>query len=1351
MARYVQTPRFRGWIRARCAGSLEQFTGGRVELGALAWNLPKLQLDVRSLTIHGLESPGEVPYLQVDRLAVRLKILSLFRREFGFRQIELDHPVVHLIVYPDGSTNQPEPRRRHAGKGSPVEQLFAMNMDHAEVRNGLLAVNQQSWPLDFRADDLEFLLAYMRGQDQYQGSLRLGKIEITSYRQVKAVPAAEPESSFRRRAPVLSPASGGNGNGKHPAAGAATPPLSASGEVRFTLWRDHARLDFLQVSTPRSQLQASGALEDFNHPVVQFTYSARLDGAELGSALRLPEMRNGVLALNGKGLASAQAFSSSGKLALRDFDGAAGAFRVPRLSGGAQFQLTNEKLALPHIFVSLLGGVATGDLEVLHWRSSASEQEAAAHLTLHNLLLARIADAAATPALPLNRLKAVGVVNGPVVAHWRGSPAKLIAALALDLASPASSTSGELPVSGRLKGTFDNAASALKLDTLNLAAPATQLSATGVLAARSTMVNLAVRTHGRSESGRVAAALAGLAPWPVALYGTASFNGTLTGRLSQPHIAGHLEAADFDSEWDGGEPRRIHWDALAAGVDYASSLLTVRHARLLRGATRLDFDGAARLENGRLTESSSFTMHAGLHNFEVADLLYAAGSASGSHIKGKLNATVQFSGTEANPQGRARLVITAASIYDQPVQRLSANITVAPAAGGQKTPLGGSAWPMAQVDFSDIQITQNESSVTGTAGYNPATTAYSFRLRGTGLNLAKLRWLQTKWLALAGKLSFAVSGSGSEDEPALNADVQVRDLAVNGQLLGGIRAGSTTTGDTLRLTVQPDSEKPGWQLNGAVRMHGDFPAKLNLVCDQVSLEPLERMSLIVNKIENSTMTGAFTVEGPLRSPHDLTLNADISRLSLDIEHIPLHNEGPIRFALTRQTLHLQQFQLVGTDTALTAAGSLELAGEHELDMQAKGQMNLTLLQGLDPTISSRGMLALDLRAGGALPHPRIQGSLDVTNAAISQLDWPNGLSDLNGRLVFNEDRLQIQNLQGKSGGGAVDLSGFIAYGRGISLNVSARGHDIRLRYPAGVSSMAEADLRMTGTPQHALLSGQITVTRFDVNPQFDFATYLSKAWPPVTATSASFASDWRLDVHLVSTPELQVQTSQANVSGDVDLRLRGTPVRPVLLGRVNISEGDIDFNGTKYHLERGGISFSNPVTIDPVLDMEATTAVRDYDITLGLHGPLDKLSTVYRSDPPLATADIVSLLAFGSVREELAASSAGASNLTPEAQTILSQALNAAVGSRVQKLFGVSRIKIDPQAGGAESNPAGPRLTIEQQMSKNITLTYVTDVTRANYQSVQAEYNISHNLSGVAIRDWNGVVSFEIRIRQRKK
>ena len=234
----------------------------------------------------------------------------------------------------------------------------------------------------------------------------------------------------------------------------------------------------------------------------------------------------------------------------------------------------------------------------------------------------------------------------------------------------------------------------------------------------------------------------------------------------------------------------------------------------------------------------------------------------------------------------------------------------------------------------------------------------------------------------------------------------------------------------------------------------------------------------------------------------------------------------------------------------------------------------------------------------------------------------------------------------------------------------------------------------------------------------------------------------RLDVRIVSAPELTVQTTLAKLSGDADLRLRGTAMRPVLLGRINIAEGDINLNGTKYHLDRGDITFANPVRIDPVLDMEATTRVRDYDITIGLHGTMEKLTTTYRSDPPLSSDDIIALLAFGRTQEEELRSerprvTAAWARARAAWCSGRSSTRRSAIGFR--SCLASARSASIRRWAGPDNNPSA-RLTIEQQVSNNVTLTYITNLTQSAQQVIQFEYNINteYTVQGDSRREWRG-------------
>jgi len=102
---YVTTDSFQQMVRRRVVEALEKATGGEVELGQIHTIPFRLRVDVRDLIIHGREAANQIPYLRVDRLLVEIKILSLFSAEIGLHSLDVEHPVVHLIVYPDGSTN----------------------------------------------------------------------------------------------------------------------------------------------------------------------------------------------------------------------------------------------------------------------------------------------------------------------------------------------------------------------------------------------------------------------------------------------------------------------------------------------------------------------------------------------------------------------------------------------------------------------------------------------------------------------------------------------------------------------------------------------------------------------------------------------------------------------------------------------------------------------------------------------------------------------------------------------------------------------------------------------------------------------------------------------------------------------------------------------------------------------------------------------------------------------------------------------------------------------------------------------------------------------------------------------
>jgi translocation and assembly module TamB len=162
--------------------------------------------------------------------------------------------------------------------------------------------------------------------------------------------------------------------------------------------------------------------------------------------------------------------------------------------------------------------------------------------------------------------------------------------------------------------------------------------------------------------------------------------------------------------------------------------------------------------------------------------------------------------------------------------------------------------------------------------------------------------------------------------------------------------------------------------------------------------------------------------------------------------------------------------------------------------------------------------------------------------------------------------------------------------------------------------------------------------------------------------------------------------------------------------------------------------------------------VETYDITVGLQGTMSNLKANYRSDPPLSEADIFALLALGRTQEEaqLYQEQQMEAGTNSTSSALLGGALNQTVSNRIGKLFGGGSVKIDPAFVGTLGNSAA-RITVQQQVSRQLSVTYATNVNYTAQQLLQAQYDLTPNESIVATRDESGVYSVVFKIRRRYK
>ncbi|MGA3126042.1 MAG: translocation/assembly module TamB domain-containing protein [Candidatus Korobacteraceae bacterium] len=1315
LLRYTQSSEFHERVRQFAVARIERVTGGRVELQSVEWNLARLQFELAGLKLHGREAVTASPLLRVEQVQMRVKWTPLLvEGHIRLHELRLLRPMAHVEVYKDGSTNIPAPALKQATGANATADLLRLAMDHAELSDGLLEWNEDKIKLNGMAEQVVLDLSYNAADQRYDAVAKVGQISMR-------LPQVE--------------------------------PLILSAEANFRLYHDRVEVPRLRVTSGNSWVEAGGALTGLASPVAQFSYRAVGDLANLARLIRYHELRGGAVQLSGEGTYrwDRAEYAVVGGARAAGVSWVNPNMSLQNINGGFAYSLGRDRFNVSSIFATTLGGTVHGTLEA--GNLSGKDPTGRIALEVNGIELAQALRAFSTGELPLDRLHLAGSTAGTLEMNWRGAlrNARMNGALRIEPLRRA----GELPVSAVVQATVDFNAQTAQLHSAEVSTPASHLSAHGSLSANSEL-KLELTTTDLSELAPMVTSWRGprARELPIELAGRAQFHGTFQGRPSQPELAGHLELHEFTTTLRGWRKRlpgaqvieplvRTRWDLLDGDVEYSATRETLHNATLRRGGARIGVDASVALVNGNYDATQPFTAHVRLENVAAADLQGLVGS--NYPVTGQVNADVQVRGTTSHLNGRGRIAITDGTAWSQVVRSATASVS----------------FTENQALLRNIVVRSDVAQLSGEAHINVETSEFGFELKGTEVKLENLRVVREGKIPVTGQAAFEASGAGTPAAPVINGHLRLRNLTLQHQTVGDLDVDAVTRGAEMTLTARSRFKAAEFKLDGQVHLRDQMPIRLTADLQSANLNPLIEAYLPLRHAAASELKMHIDAAGELRRPKDITADVVVESWVTNYGGIAISNDGPIRLHMANEIVRVEQFRIAGEQGTrfLQVSGQMQMGGKRELDLHAEGSLNLKLLETADSNLMAGGVANLDLQVRGTLSRPFMSGRLNVQNATIKYIDFPNGLSDITGTLVFNEDRLQVQELTARTGGGLLHCGGFITFSpsQGLGFNLSANGREIRLRYPEGLSSTADLSFTLTGSMKNALLSGNVTVTRLGLNPQFDFANYLALGMRGAPAQKInSPLNNVHMDVHVTSTPELQVQTALARLSGNVDLRLRGTASRPIVLGRVNLLEGTIYFNSTKYRMERGDVIFNNPVRIEPALDVEISARVRDYDITLGFHGPINKLTPSYRSDPPLSSSDIISLLALGRTAEESGnPAMMGTAQYQPAvsesaSSSLIGQALNATANSRAQRLFGVSRVKIDPNVGGA-LNAGLARVTVEQQASNNMTITYITNLTQSAQQIIQVEYNLNKDVSIVGVRDQTGVVSFVVLLRKRRK
>ncbi len=1444
---YSTTADFNRRVGAEVVSVLENATGGRVELGHISFDLWHLAIEADGLVIHGLEGPGEAPYLSADKIFVRVKIISFLQHttgtgiasHVGLNLLRVEAPHVHLIIDKDGKTNQPVPKHPTPSTEPLQDTLLDLKASEVELVHGLAQVNDRAIPFNLAAQDLNANVHYIAKTDRYGATIDLRDL-VTQIDK-------EPEAK-------------------------------SSLHVEAEIGRDMAALNAFDFhSGEHSELQATASLDHFNNPqwkanvvgsleLKQLQVLAGVDGLDAGSlelnvaghncyvapaaAQKKPRLldrlrsRREAITAAPKTLPPdpdcQQGYLLVGSVKTHDAAYINQYVRVRDVNAEAQLKITPTQLLFTALTGRLqTGGSASGELKIDNWlgevpqnteKTSATVKGATTTAnktavavtgqpslstapTVTNVVPAHAYLTVTIDRLPLRTIMADAAprgyqdlgfdtaINGPVKVEW-GGPASDIADTVqvqadLSLAPAGGANSRDIPVTGAILGHYDGSREVVNVTRLALNTPQSSLTADGVLGVNNgdpltaLNVNLSLRnlaeydqlltTLGVSSNGKK-----GAKAIPVNLHGSASFQGTAKGAIARLDVKGHLQANNLEvllgalqptpaaspappanlvaAAAGAGAPAAkpvttpapatdVHIDSLIADAEYTPSGLAVGSSTITQGSAVLHVAGTFKPRTVVKKHTTTYVWDNGtqvnanvqLGNANVVDLLTIAGQQNAIPLTGTINVNAHAAGTFKALNGTGAINLTNGAAYGEPYQSVNVNLSVQ----GQ------------DIEASQVALRLSGMSITGNGGYDLGSKRLHAHIQGNNLQLSKFRTVQNANLNADGVLSLNVDANGTVEQPGLKANLALANLVVQGKPIGEASMNAHSEGKLVFYTVRSNLVGAQVAADGQTDLTGNYQTQARLTLTGLDVQKPLALFSPGGTVASSDIAGTITISGPAKTPTALTGQAVFSAFSVTAQGITLKTQGPLQIGLRNGLATLDAVHITGPDTDLRASGTAQVfgatdpktgapsSGAGKLNVQALGSVNVALAHTFDPDLITSGKVVFSVGAGGILSDPALTGNVQFQNVNAAVDGIPNGLSNMNGTLTFNENRLVVQSLTATTGGGLLKIGGFLTYRNGIFADLTAEGDLVRVRL-YGLSATANASLRLQGGPQSALLSGNILLTRFGIGPDVDFAAFSSAGGVNAPPDPSSPSNKIRMDVRVQSSPQLDFQNSYAKIAGTVDLTVRGTVAEPTVLGRIQITDGSASFAGVNYQLQRGNIYFSNPVRIDPTIDLDATARVETYDVTVGLHGTVSNLKTTYRSDPPLTEADIFSLLALGRTQEEsqIQSEQETAAGTDPTTNALLGGALNATVGSRVSKLFGGANVKIDPAFVGTLGGSSA-RITVQQQVTQQITFTFATNVNYSAEQLIQVAYELTPTTSLVATRDETGVFSIVYKIRKR--
>lgn len=458
-------------------------------------------------------------------------------------------------------------------------------------------------------------------------------------------------------------------------------------------------------------------------------------------------------------------------------------------------------------------------------------------------------------------------------------------------------------------------------------------------------------------------------------------------------------------------------------------------------------------------------------------------------------------------------------------------------------------------------------------------------------------------------------------------------------------------------------------------------------------------------------------------------------------------DKPIHIVMNEGTYRFGPSHLRGEGTDLSIDGKSE-SGQVFYDIN--GKLNLGLFELAVPELESIiGSAEIKATLRGKADDPKFKAEVNIADADIRTRSFPQPFENTKCKIHWDDSNIYMSDLQSKFAGGNVTGLGtaelFASKAPTLDFNFNVNNSKIQV-YPVTYARVL-GKLSVKGTQLPYQVKGNLNVAEALIkesfsNNQNSKMLKSSKFFPSGSTTNPNEFQLIEMDIDLLAEKGVYVKNDLFDAELRGNLKLLHTPKSPKLLGNVNVIHGKMFFKDNYFTFQSGNLRFNNPAVLDPEFDMNGTTEVKGYKVSLSASGKVSEYQLNFQSQPILSQNDIVNLLTLGvtsSGYQDIARGDREAYTRDEMVGLIFNQ---TSINKGLQEKLGL-KVRVDQSTSSAtpesvfraSSNDVtptiAPKVVIQKEVTKNLNASAGTTVGvgESRQQNVDLEYRVGKNWS----------------------